>query len=455
MKAITRHLSGEGLRARAMRGSVWTVAGYGATQVLRLGSNLILTRLLFPEAFGMMALVMVFMQGLVMFSDVGIGPSIMQSKRGDDPDFLNTAWTIQAVRGFFLWIAACIIAFPLAQFYGEPQLTQLIPVAGLGLLIAGFNPTRLETAHRHLLLGRISIIQIATQFIGALAAIILAVITQSVWAFVISSLISNFAQLMFYNRFLPGDRNRFQWEKSAVHELIGFGKWIFLSTVSGFLFLQSDKLILGKYLTLDALGVYNIGYFLASFPLLASATVIHKILIPLYRERPPAESAANFKKLRMMRFAVTGAIMCMLVVFALFGVALVNLLYDQRYQNAGAIVVLTACMQIPMIIVLTYDQAALASGDSKRFFVLAASKAIAMIIALMIGVQIAGLFGALISQGIAVLAVYPVIIWLAKRQGAWDPQHDAFYAAVGFLIATVAIWYNFDALLNLKDLSFK
>jgi len=308
MKAITKHLRGEGLRARAMRGSVWTVTGYGASQVMRLGSNLILTRLLFPEAFGMMALVMVFMQGLVMFSDIGVGPSIMQSKRGDDPDFLNTAWSIQVMRGFFLWLGSCAIALPLAQFYQEPQLAQLIPVAGLGLLIAGFNPTRLETAHRHLLLGRISIIQIATQFVGAVAAIILALITHSVWAFVISGLFSNFAQLMMYNKFLPGDRNRFQWEKSAAHELIGFGKWIFLSTVSGFLFLQSDKLILGKFLTLDALGVYNIGYFLASFPLLASGTVIHKILIPLYREKPPSASPENFQKLRIMRFGVTGAI---------------------------------------------------------------------------------------------------------------------------------------------------
>lgn len=456
MKAMmTKHLRGEGLRARAMRGSVWTVTGYGASQVMRLGSNLILTRLLFPEAFGMMALVMVFMQGLVMFSDIGVGPSIMQSKRGDDPDFLNTAWSIQVMRGFFLWLGSCAIALPLAQFYQEPQLAQLIPVAGLGLLIAGFNPTRLETAHRHLLLGRISIIQIATQFVGAVAAIILALITHSVWAFVISGLFSNFAQLMMYNKFLPGDRNRFQWEKSAAHELIGFGKWIFLSTVSGFLFLQSDKLILGKFLTLDALGVYNIGYFLASFPLLASSTVIHRILIPLYREKPPSASPENFQKLRIMRFGVTAAIMCMLMVFAFFGVALVDLLYDQRYQNAGAIVVLTACMQIPMIISLTYDQAALASGDSKRFFVLAASKATVMIIALLIGVQMAGLFGALISQGIAFLVVYPVVIWLAKRQGAWDPLHDALYAILGLLIGSVAIWYNFDALLELKTLSFK
>ncbi|MEH6359108.1 MAG: oligosaccharide flippase family protein, partial [Amylibacter sp.] len=271
---------------------------------------------------------------------------------------------------------------------------------------------------------------------------------------VFSGLISSFVQVLMYDIFLPGERNKFRWEKTAAHELITFGKWIFLSTVSGFLFLQGDKMILGKFLTLDALGVYNIGFFLASFPLLLSSTIAHKTLIPLYRERPPSASVDNYNKLRTMRFGITISSLCMLWVFAFFGVALVDFLYDQRYQYAGAIVVLTACMQIPMIIILTYDQAALASGDARRFFVLAASKAVVMICALLIGVQMAGLFGALVSQGIAIVVIYPVVVWLARRQGAWDPLHDATCSTVGLLIGLGAIWYNLDAILALKALIF-
>ena len=59
--------------------------------------------LLFPEAFGIMALVSVVLVGLAMFSDVGIGPAISQHKRGDDAAFLDTAWTINVVRGAALW----------------------------------------------------------------------------------------------------------------------------------------------------------------------------------------------------------------------------------------------------------------------------------------------------------------------------------------------------------------
>ena len=76
-KRIAALFSGEGVRARALRGASMTMIGFGGSNFLRLVSNLILTRLLFPEAFGLMALVQVFMSGMQMFSDIGIKTAIM------------------------------------------------------------------------------------------------------------------------------------------------------------------------------------------------------------------------------------------------------------------------------------------------------------------------------------------------------------------------------------------
>ncbi|WP_422826362.1 oligosaccharide flippase family protein [Thalassococcus sp. BH17M4-6] len=438
-------MRGGSLSARALRGSLVTVGGFGGSQVIRLASNLILTRLLFPEAFGMMALIAVFMQGLAMFSDVGVTPAIMQSKRGDDRDFLNTAWTIQAIRGGCLWLAACALAWPMAQFYGEPQLMYLLPVASLTLIIQGFNPTRMDTANRHLVLGRLTALDLLAQVLGIFVAVVLSWLTGSVWSLVISGLVSAVAVLVLYNRYLPGEPNRFCWEPAAVQELVHFGKWIFLSTVCGFLFLQSDKLIVGKYLPLDMFGVYNIGFFLASFPLLLGGMVTRKVLIPIYRERPPRESRDNFLKLRRMRFLLSFALLLLVGGFAALGDWLVTLLYDPRYAMAGAVVVLIGCIQIPQIIVLTYDQAALAAGDSKRFFVLAAARAVLMIAGLLIGFEAAGLIGALTGQGMAVLLVYPVVVWLAIRMGAWDPLHDGVFAVFGLGLGGLALWLNWGA----------
>ncbi|WGW04465.1 oligosaccharide flippase family protein [Tropicibacter oceani] len=439
--AITR-LRGGSLSARVMRSSLLTVGGFGFSQVIRLVSNLILTRLLFPEAFGLMALVMVFLMGLGQFSDVGVTPAILQSKRGDDRDFLNTAWTIQVMRGFGLWAVACVAAWPMAWIYQEPILTQLLPVAALTLLIAGFKPTRMDTANRHLLLGRVTVIDMAVQLVGILVAILAAWLTGSVWALVISGVVGGIAEVTINSRFLPGERNRFRWEKAAADELINFGKWVFLATIAGFLFSQADKILIGKYLSLDTFGVYNIGYFLAAFPMLLGGVVTRKILIPIYRETPPTESPENFARLRKMRFAVTTMLMAMVTVLAAVGVWLVDLMYDPRYTMAGAVVVLLACAQMPMLIVQTYDQAALAAGDSRRFFVLAAARAVLMIACLIVGLETAGLLGALIGQGVAFVLAYPVVVWLARRMGAWDGLHDAIFAALGVACAAFALWVN-------------
>ncbi|SLN22560.1 Lipopolysaccharide biosynthesis protein WzxC [Roseivivax jejudonensis] len=449
--ALLERFRGASLTARALRSSMLTVGGFGSMQALRLLSNLVLTRLLFPEAFGLMALVLVFLTGLAMFSDVGVTPAILQSKRGDDPDFLDTAWTIQVGRGICLAAFAAALAWPMAQIYAEPQLVQLLPVAGLTLLIAGFNPTRLDTAGRHLMLGRVTVIEIASQVAGLIVAIAFALIFRSVWALVASNLVTALAKLVLLDLFLPGARNRFRLERPAARELVSFGKWIFLATVCGFISHQADKLLIGRYLPLDVFGVYNIGYFLASFPMLLGLMVVGRVLIPIYREAPPAESRENFAKLRRMRTLVTGALLMLSALAACLGVWLVELLYDPRYHLAGAVVVVLALTQIPQIIGLTYDQAALAAGDSRRFFVLSLAKAVFMVAGLLIGLEAGGLLGALIGQGVAQIMIYPVVTWLARRSGVWDPLHDAGGCILGALIVALALALNGTAIADLAS----
>lgn len=452
MLTLVAKFRGGSLNARFMRSSVFTLAGYGMGQALRLASNLILTRLLFPEAFGLMALVAVIMQGLAMFSDVGVSPAIMQSKRGDDQKFLDTAWTIQVMRGALLWLFAGAIAIPVATLYGDPLLAWILPCAGISLFIAGFNPTRMDTANRHLLLGRLTGLDLIAQATGIVIAVILAWLLQSVWALVISGIASSVLLLVLYSWFLPGQGNRFTWERAAAKELIGFGKWIFLSTICGFLYMQGDKLLLGKYLPLDQFGVYNIGFFLASFPLLMGGVMTRKVLIPVYRERPPTESVENFRKLQKMRFLLTAAMIALTGAVSVSGVILIDLLYDPRYLTAGAVVVVIAAMQIPQIIVLTYEQAALAAGDSRRFFVLSCARAVLTLGCLFAGLGLGGLFGALIGQGVAGLAAYPFVVWMARHVGAWDPKHDAVYAVVGAVLIVIAFWANAGSLADLAAL---
>ena len=449
MARLGQRLTGQGLFARALRGSAVTAGGYGVAQALRLATNLVLTRLLFPEAFGLMALVSVVLVGLAMFSDVGIGPAISQSKRGDEPTFLDTAFSINVVRGAALWALTAAAALPAAWLYQAPELAMLLPVAGISLLIAGFSPTRIDTANRHLLLGRVTVLDLISQVVGMVMMIGLAWLMQSVWALVWGAVAGSAVRLALMSWGLPGRRNRLIWDGNAGAELVHFGKWIFLSTACGFALSQGDKAILGAWLPLDALGVYNIGYFLASFPVLLGGAVIARIMIPIYRDRHPAASEQNAARLRRLRFALTGGVLGLLGLAALLGVPLVGVLYDARYSGAGAIVVAIACAQMPGVIGLTYDQSALAAGDGRTYFAVIAARASVQTLAFLGGVCLAGLPGALIGQGIAAVLMHGAVVALARRHRAWDALHDLTFGTLAALLLATALWVNAGALAGL------
>lgn len=439
-------LSDLGLKARAMRSSLWSLLGFGATQAVRLASNLILTRLLFPEAFGLIALILAVLVGLSMVSDAGISPSIQQSKRGDDPDFLNTAWTMQVARGGILWVASCLLAFPLANFYNEPSLAVLLPVAGITLFIDGFRPTRVETAGRHLMIGRLMLLDFLGQTAGVILMVGLALFFQSIWVMIAGAITSSAVKLALHFLFLSGQKNRFRWEKQSVSELFHFGKWIYLSTIAGFISTQGDRIILGKFLTIDMLGIYSIGFFIASFPFLLGESVLGRILIPLYREKPPSESAENFRKLRKMRCAITSGLLAMTLLLAALAPAIVSILYDPRYMAAGGIATLISVVLIPQIVLQTYDRVALAAGDSRNFCLYVVARSTTQIAFFLIGVSQFGLIGALAGQFLAGLAVFPMLILLARRHKAWDPLHDFAFGVGGIALGLLAIWLNADAI---------
>jgi O-antigen/teichoic acid export membrane protein len=447
MGGLLQELRGGRLMARVFRSTSWILLGYGGSQGLRLASNLILTRLLFPEAFGLMALISLVTVGLMLFSDVGIAPSIAQSKRGDDPDFLNTAWSIQVVRGVCLWAIATGLAYPFSVFYDAPELASYLPVAALALLIGGFNPTRIETAHRHLLMGRLTVLDLTSQLIGLLVMVALAWWWQSVWALVLGGVVAPLTKLVLTWIFLPGPANRFRWEPAAVRELVTFGKWIFLSTAFWFFASQGDRAVLGKFLSLDSLGVYNIAFFLASFALQLGMAVSSRVMIPVYRDAK--HEVGKIAKLRAGLSAVT---LGLLLMMAFAGPWLVGVLYDPRYALGGAIVTLLAVAQIPQAIGMSYDQSALAAGDSRRFFVVTAARAILQISCLIVGVNLFGLVGAIVGMGIAHLLTHPVVVWLARKHDAWDMRHDVICALCAGVLAVLALWVNRDAIAALSAL---
>jgi O-antigen/teichoic acid export membrane protein len=239
----------EGLESKAVRATFWTVIDYGGATALRTVNSLILTRLLRPELFGLMTLASTLMTGINLFADIGLAPSVVQSPRGDDSDFLNTAWTLGIIRSAAVFLVTLILAWPMSSFYHDSRVVGIIISLNCTMLISGFYSSNLWSLRRHLGVRRIFVVDISAQVISMLTTIAWALLVgRTVWALVAG----NWAYVVYrtaashFRPLVPGIKNRFRWDKGSVHSLVHFGKWVLLGTAASFFASQSDRLILGK-----------------------------------------------------------------------------------------------------------------------------------------------------------------------------------------------------------------
>src|SRR5229473_8211863 len=110
-----------------LNGTVWTIGGYGLSTAIRTATNIVLARLLAPEIFGTMLIVYTLRMGIELISDVGINQNIVYNKNADNPEFYNTAWSLQLLRSIALWLIFAAAAVPLARFYQSPILAVAVP----------------------------------------------------------------------------------------------------------------------------------------------------------------------------------------------------------------------------------------------------------------------------------------------------------------------------------------
>ncbi|MBD1856807.1 MULTISPECIES: oligosaccharide flippase family protein [Leptolyngbya] len=272
------------LKKVALRGAFWTIAGYGSQQILRLGSNLILTRLLVPEYFGLMALVNTIRIGIELFSDYGITQSIISNKRGDDPLFLDTAWSLKVIRGFQIWAISILLAYPIAQLYQaqdpQGQLLFLLPITGFTAVLEGAASTAVLTWERHIEIKKIMLYDMSITIVTLLILVLLCWWHPSVWSLAIGGVASSAINMVashFVNR---KHHNRFRFDKEILKEIQNFGKWIAVASSMMFLADQADRFILAKLLSFERLGVYTIAYTLASIPRSVIQELSVKVIFP-------------------------------------------------------------------------------------------------------------------------------------------------------------------------------
>ncbi len=317
------------------RGVSWTTGAFVASQGIRFGANIILTRLLAPELFGLITIVNSVRNGIDLLSDVGIFQNVVASKDAEKPEFYNTAWTLQVVRGVVLWIVSVIVAIPVALYYDSPTLAWVLPVATLPLIIAGFGSIGRFIAQKRVQYKRINMYELGVEFVGSATNILVALVSPTIWALVVGGIVASVARTIASYFLVPEIVHRFAFSKRYVLQILSFGKWIFLASALFFLSANADALFLGKVASLEIVGVYGIARTLSGQAGMLVGRVNYLLVFPLISAAAARPREDLRREVRAVRLLFVIAVAFALSVLAAFGDVVVGFLYDPRYAAAG------------------------------------------------------------------------------------------------------------------------
>lgn len=321
---------------RAMSSGVSLVAvTIIASNVLRIGSTIILTRALSPLDFGVTGLTGAILNILLMISDVGFGVYIIRHARGDDARLLDIIWTVRLLRGAVLTLLLAAFAGPLAGLLGKPELSLAIAVVATQFVLDGCSSLAPFTAVRDEKLSMLSLLDIISAVTQTVMGVALALWLHSYWAIILAGLIGTALKSLLSYTLFPHAGRRFAYDAHEVGELWRFGRTIAGAHTIQVLLSNVDKIALSRIFPLPLFGLYSLAVNLSGAASGFTNLYPTRILLPAFaraqREGPAHLAQAYYDKKRALMMFY----MIAMGGFIAMAPSLVDLLYDPRYWAAA------------------------------------------------------------------------------------------------------------------------
>jgi lipopolysaccharide exporter len=386
---------------------------YGVTSVIKLGSSLVLTRLLSPDAYGIFAILLSFLFMIELLSDVGSVALLIRHPRGDEPKFVHTVWTIRLIR---CSINFCLVFFGapiIAKIYQTPVLISAFRVLSFWFLLLGTESMSFVLAQRH---QRARISNYAEMISNAVMTgfvICMAIVLKNHFALIYGALLQR-ALLMvgshfFYRKIGVG----IAFDREAMVDQFKFARFVLPSSLLTIVLTQYDKVVLLKLFNLTLLGIYGIaGNMLGPI----SGVITHNARVVLYARcadyfRTDKDTACSRYYLENRRLFLIGVMLPALV--GGFSQSIVAILYDTRYAMAGPILMILALGAIVIAFQNASENLLVASGRNHVVFLANVIRLCTIIPASLLGYYIFGFYGFLWFN---LAATIPVLLYYFFEQ---------------------------------------
>jgi O-antigen/teichoic acid export membrane protein len=424
------------LERKAKHGAAYIILFTVLGTVLRLVNSIVFTHMFAPQFFGLIALVTTIVVGLSLFSHLGLQDSVVQNPRGDEPDFLNTAWTMQVIRGVGIFVVSLLLAWPAAHFYKSHEMILLLPLLGFGCVIAGFaSPSTLSLA-RHIGVRQLSNLEFMNQVVAFIATVAWALVSPTIWALAGGRLIAEVTRTIHSYTMMRELKPRFVLDREVVREIFRFGRWILVGTIFSYLALQSDRLILGKLVALKVLALYSIAYNISDLPRVVVTQFCAKVGFPFiakFVDRTREEYNAIILRYRAP-VLLAGALLLTLTICT--GDLFVLHVYDNRYSGASWMVAVLALGLWHTLLYSTISPAIMALAKSHYNAFAYGVYCVSIFVLLPLGFHYFGIVGATIGVAASDFPVYIIYLFSARRERIHVWRQDLWVTcAFGVILA--------------------
>ena len=308
---------------------------YSLAAFIKLGSSLILTRLLSPEAYGVIGILFSVAFTLELLSDVGATGLLIRHARGNEKRFVHTLWTIRVIRSCINFALLYALAPAIARIYDLPLLTDALRLFSVWFLLVALESMGFIVAQRNQRSRIGNYVDLASSAVMTVFVIGMATVINDHNVFIYGTLLQRVITVIASHFFYRNIGVGFAFDREAMKDQFHFGKFVLPSSLLTIVLSQYDKVVLLKLFDLTTLGIYGLaGNMIGP----VAGLINHNCRVVLYPRC--AEYFRSSRETAAHRYYTENAKLLTVVtlppmVIAGFSQPIVALLYDSRYQGAG------------------------------------------------------------------------------------------------------------------------
>jgi len=266
---------------RTARATVWSSGSFVVVRIISMLRIMLLARLLAPEHFGQLSLVLIVIESLWAFSHFGFQSAVVQRRELDAP-FLNTVWTLLCLRGLLLALLCWLSAPYVAVFFEVPELLALLHWAALVPAIQGLESMALALWQRDMAFDKRAAMEAGRELTVTAVSVLLAFSLLPDARAMVMGLIAGAFLYALLPYLMHSFRPKLQVSRAALTELWRFGSHLLVAGLLVFAIANLDNVVVGRLLDMKQLGFYSVAYTLAMLLTFQPLQLLQRVLFPAF-----------------------------------------------------------------------------------------------------------------------------------------------------------------------------